>query len=352
MMDKASNNNIDKDTKTYLKDLDNNEIKAYIESLGEKPYRAKQVFEWMYKGVTDFSEMTNLSKELRSKLEDNSVLMTLQTLEVNKSSRDDTSKFLFETRDGEAIEAVFMKYKYGNSICMSSQAGCRMGCSFCASGMNGLSRNLTAGEMIDQLLLAQNITGEEIRHIVVMGTGEPFDNYDNVKKMIEILSDSSALGISRRSISVSTCGLVPTIELFAEDLPQVNLAISLHGPNDTIRNKIMPINSRYPIADIIKATKEYIAKTNRRVTFEYALIKGLNDRKQDAEELAILLRGINCHVNLIPLNYVDEANLKPTRREDAEAFMSILEDKNIQVTIRREMGGDINGACGQLRYTR
>lgn len=335
---------------TYLKDFNAKELESYIVSLGEKSFRAKQVYEWMYKGVTSFDEMTNLSKDLRQKLDESSKLMSLEILDVYESSKDDTRKFLFETDDGEVIEAVFMKYKYGNSICISSQAGCRMGCSFCASGMNGLTRNLAPGEMIDQLLLAQHITGEEIRHMVVMGTGEPFDNYDNVRKMIEIISGPEALGISRRNISVSTCGLVPTIELFADDLPQVNLAISLHAPNDAIRNKIMPINARYSIADVIQATKKYIAKTNRRVTFEYALIKGVNDRKQDAEELVTLLRGINCHVNLIPLNFVDEANLKPTRREDVEAFFSILEDKKIQVTVRREMGGDIDAACGQLRY--
>lgn len=337
------------DNKTSIKDMSLDELKDYLSSLDEKPFRAKQVYEWICKGATDFSEMTNLSKDLRDKLDENAYLMTLATVDVIVSQKDDTHKFVFETADNEVIEAVFMKYRYGNSICISSQAGCRMGCSFCASGMDGLSRNLTSGEMMDQLLLAQNITGEEIRHIVIMGTGEPFDNYDEVKKAVEIFSDQAGMGLSRRHITVSTCGLIPMIDRFAEDLPQVNLAISLHAPNDQIRNKIMPVNAKYPIAEIINASKDYVSKTNRRITFEYALIRGLNDKVEHAKELAELLRGLNCHVNLIPLNYVDESNLKPASRQSVEEFLSILEEKNIQVTVRREMGGDIDGACGQLR---
>lgn len=227
-----------------------------------------------------------------------------------------------------------------------------MGCSFCASGMDGLSRDLTPGEMVDQLLLAQNETGKEIRHIVIMGTGEPFDNYDNVKKAIEIMCLQEGLGLSKRNITVSTCGLLPYIERFADDLPQVNLAISLHAPNDKIRNKILPINSKYGVDDIITASRAYVKKTGRRITFEYALIRGLNDKPEHAEELAVLLRGINCHVNLIPLNDVDETSLKSSNRAVAEEFMSILEGKRIQATIRREMGGDIDAACGQLRRSR
>lgn len=335
-----------------IKDLDLEELKIFLGELGEKPFRAKQVFEWMFKDVKGFNDMTNLSKDLRNKLEENAELFTLKTIDVKESRRDGTKKFLFETHDGEAIESVFMEYRYGNSICISSQAGCRMRCSFCASGMDGLSRDLTPGEMIDQLILAQNKTGKEIRHMVIMGTGEPFDNYDNVKKAIEILCDPSGLGLSRRNITVSTCGLVPYMEKFADELPQVNLAISLHSPNDQIRNILLPVNSRYGISEIIKASKAYVEKTGRRITFEYALIKGLNDSPEHAEELAALLKGINCHVNLIPLNNVDESGLKSTSRAAAEEFMKMLEEKRIQVTIRREMGGDIDAACGQLRRGR
>ncbi len=332
-----------------IKDMSLEELKIFLEGLGEKPFRAKQVYEWIYKGASSFSDMTNLSKELRDKLLEKANLYTLTAIDVQRSNKDNTRKYLFVTNDYEAIESVFMEYRYGNSICISSQAGCRMGCCFCASGMDGLSRNLTPGEMIDQLLLAQNDTGKEIRHIVIMGTGEPFDNYDNVKKAVELIGAPEGLGLSRRHITVSTCGIIPYIEKFAADLPQVNLAISLHAPNDEIRNRIMPINSQYGINDIIKASWEYVKKTGRRITFEYALIKDLNDKPKHAEELAALLKGLNCHVNLIPLNNVKESELKPTARLAGEKFMSVLEGKNIQVTMRRELGGDIDAACGQLR---
>jgi 23S rRNA (adenine2503-C2)-methyltransferase len=332
----------------YIKDKSLDELRTFLESMGEKSFRAKQIFKWMYGSASAFSDMTNLSKDLRIKLEDNSKLFTLDIADIKKS-KDGTQKFLFRTHDGEVIESVFMEYKYGNSICISSQAGCRMGCSFCASGLNGLSRNLTPGEMIDQLVLAQNSTGKEIRHIIFMGTGEPFDNYNNLKKAIENLCDDAGLGLSKRNITVSTCGLIPVIEEFADELPQVNLAISLHGSNDDVRVQIMPINSKYGVEDIVRTAKDYVQKTGRRITFEYAMINGLNDTSKDAEELAGLLRGVNCHVNLIPLNKVDEIAYKPTLRSDVEKFMSVLEDKHIQVTIRRELGADIDGACGQLR---
>lgn len=335
--------------KTNIKDLSLDELKVFLSDLGEKPFRAGQVYEWMYKGAAGFDEMTNLSKELRNKLMERANLYSLTISDIKVSEHDGTQKYLFLTEDNEAIESVFMKYRYGNSICISSQAGCRMGCSFCASGMNGLSRNLSSGEMVDQLLLAQNTTGEEIRHIVIMGTGEPFDNYENVKKAVENLCNPKGLGLSKRNITVSTCGLIPYIERFSEELSQVNLAVSLHAPNDEIRNRIMPIGSKYPMADVMKASREYVRKTGRRITFEYALIRGVNDRPEHAEELAALVRGLNCHVNLIPLNNVDESEYKPANRAGAEKFMNILEEKNIQVTIRREMGSDIDAACGQLR---
>ena len=337
------------DKSVNIKDLDIDELTDFLKDLGEKPFRAKQVYGWMYKSAANFSDMTDLSKDLRKKLDENAKLYSLTLVDAKESKQDETVKFLYETEDKEAIEAVFMKYKYGNSICISSQAGCNMGCGFCASGINGLSRNLTPGEMIDQLLISQMVTGEEIRHIVVMGTGEPFDNYDNVVKAVKNLTDPAGLALSRRNITVSTCGIIPFMTKFSEDLPQVNLAVSLHASNDEIRNKIMPINKRYNISDVISASKEYVKRTGRRITFEYALIHGVNDKQEDAYELAGLLKGINCHVNLIPLNTVSEFNYKSTGRKDLDSFKDILEEKNIQVTIRRELGSDIDAACGQLR---
>jgi len=332
-----------------IKDLTSEELKGFVCTLGEKPFRAKQIYEWMYKGAGSFAEMTNLSKELRNKLSESASLFTLSIADFIESKEDETCKFLFETEDNEIIEAVFMKYKYGNSICISSQAGCKMGCIFCASGMNGLSRDLTPGEMADQFIMAQHVTGQKIRHVVIMGIGEPFENYDNIKKFIENLSRPEGLGLSRRNITVSTCGIIPYIERFAEDLPQVNLAISLHAPNDNIRDELMPINSKYRLSDLIQASREYVEKTGRRVSFEYVLIKGINDRPGHAEELAKLLKGLNCHVNLIPINQVKESVYKPSSDKDAAVFMNILEEKRIQVTKRRELGKDIDAACGQLR---
>ncbi len=335
--------------KTDIKSLTKEELERYLEQLGEKKFRARQIFSWLNKGVESFEDMTDLSKDLRQKLNDHSVIVQLDILKVQSSKKDGTRKYLFGLKDGNSIESVFMKYQFGNTVCISSQAGCRMGCEFCASTVGGLMRNLTAAEMIDQILAIERDTGEKISNIVVMGTGEPFDNYENLSKFIKNVHDKDGLFIGMRSITVSTCGLVPKMEEFAKHFPQVNLAVSLHAPNDAIRNKIMPISKRYPMEELLKACTEHTETTGRRITYEYALIKGLNDSDRNANELASRLKGSNCHVNLIPLNRVAETGLSGTERTDAERFRELLEKRGIQATVRRELGSDIDAACGQLR---
>lgn len=335
--------------KTDIINMSIKEMEQFMEQLGEKKFRARQIFGWIYKGVDSFDEMTNLSKELKKKLYENAVLTKLIILNVQKSEKDGTRKYLFGLRDGNSIESVFMKYKFGNTVCISSQAGCRMMCSFCASAINGLHRNLTAGEMADQIISIEKDTGEKVTNIVVMGTGEPLDNYENLLKFIKNIHEKDGLYLSLRNITVSTCGLIPKMTEFAENLPQVNLAVSLHAPNDNIRNKIMPISKKYPMDELIAESRRYIAKTGRRLTFEYALIKGVNDSDKNAKELAERLRGINCHVNIIPLNQVTETGFRGTEREEAKRFCEILESRGIQATVRRELGSDIDAACGQLR---
>ncbi|MCI8610040.1 MAG: 23S rRNA (adenine(2503)-C(2))-methyltransferase RlmN [Firmicutes bacterium] len=346
-----------KDNKINLKDLQMDELKTFLKSIDEPVFRGKQIFHWLYGGgaegrpggVHSFDEMTNLPKTLRQKLTETADTGLLTPIKVQISKVDGTRKYLFGLKDGNAIESVFMKYKYGNSICVSSQAGCRMGCKFCASGMDGLRRNLTAGEMIEQLLAAERDTGEKINHVVVMGTGEPFDNYENLAGFIRLLHEPLGLNLSMRNITVSTCGLVPMIECFAEEFPQVNLAISLHAPNDEIRGEMMPVSKAYPMDVLLEACRAYTKKTSRRITFEYTLVKGVNDGASHGEELAQRLKGMLCHVNLIPLNQVEETGLFTTEKKAAEAFRQILEKRGIPATIRRELGDDIDGACGQLR---
>lgn len=335
--------------KKDLKNLTIKELEQYLEELGEKKFRAKQIFGWIYRGAESFAEMSDLSKELRQKLEDDAEIKKLQILKVQNSEKDGTRKYLFGLEDGNSIESVFMKYKFGNTICISSQAGCRMGCSFCASAINGLQRNLTAGEMADQILSIEKDTGEKVGNVVVMGTGEPLDNYENLSKFIENINEKDGLNIGMRSITISTCGLIPKMMDAAKDFPQINLAVSLHAPNDAIRSKLMPINKRFPMDELLAACNQHIALTGRRITFEYALVKGLNDSDRNGTELAARLRGINCHVNLIPLNRVTETGLQGTERSNVERFRDILEKRGLQVTIRRELGSDIDAACGQLR---
>lgn len=332
-----------------LRNLEYKEVEGLIRSIGEPAFRAKQIFSWIYKGVTSFDEMNNVPKNLRERLSEIAYIGRIKPIEVQKSKTDGTRKYLFELEDGNRIESVFMKYKYGNSICVSSQAGCRMGCRFCASTRNGLERNLTSGEILSQLMEAELDTGEKIGHIVVMGTGEPFDNYDNLSKFIRIVNDKQGINLGMRNITVSTCGVVPIIKKFAKDFPQVNLAISLHGTTNGIRGKMMPVNKSYPLEVLISACKEYTNETGRRITFEYTLVNGVNDSNQDADRLCSLLKNMLCHVNLIPLNRVAETGFDTVSREKALIFQEILEKRGIPATVRRELGADIDAACGQLR---
>lgn len=332
-----------------LKDLTQEELKQFFQEIGEKPFRGKQVFQWIYKGANSFEQMRNLPQNLREKLKEKATVKGLDILRVQKSKTDETRKYLFGLADGNSIESVFMKYKYGNSICVSSQAGCRMGCKFCASAIGGLHRNLTPGEMADQILSIQRDTGEVINHVVVMGTGEPFDNYDNLKKFIQLINTKEGLHIGMRNITVSTCGIVPQIERFAEDFNQVNLAISLHSADDKIRGKMMPVNKAYPVDALLDACRMYVQKTGRRVTFEYALVKDVNDTKEQIDLLAAKTKGMLCHINLIPLNQVKDTGFSGTNRRRAAEVAKYLEDRGLTVTVRRELGADIDAACGQLR---
>lgn len=337
-----------------LRDLTVKELEEYFVSIGEKPFRAKQVFEWLNRGVDSFDEMSNIPKELRERLSDaeasdDITIGRINILRKQESRTDGTIKYLFQLRESIAVESVFMKYKYGNSICVSSQAGCRMGCAFCASTIGGLTRNLSAGEILMQVIGAERDTGEKISHVVIMGTGEPFDNYDNIVKFINLAHEPKGLGLSMRNITVSTCGLVPKIMEFAKDLPQVNLAVSLHAPNDEVRSRIMPVNRTYNVARLISECKRYTEATHRRITFEYALIAGVNDAPGQADELADLLRGMLCHVNLIPLNEVSETGLAGSPKAQVQEFLARLESRGITATVRRELGSDIDAACGQLR---
>lgn len=332
-----------------LRNLSLEEMEELAVSMGQPKFRGKQVFGWIYKGVKDFREMSNLPEVFRTELAENCVIGSLKVVLVQKSKTDGTRKYLYELADGNQIESVFMKYKYGNSICVSSQAGCRMGCKFCASTRLGLARNLTAGEIISQIMEAEAESGEKIGHIVVMGTGEPFDNYENLSKFIRLVHDKNGLNIGLRNITVSTCGLVPVIKRFAEDFPQVNLAISLHGTTDEIRSSMMPINRKYSLEELFPACREYTEITNRRITFEYTLVNGVNDRDEDAARLYKLLKGMLCHINLIPLNKVDGTGFDTVSRKRAEEFRVYLEDRGIPATVRRELGSDISAACGQLR---
>ncbi len=331
------------------------ELKSFaVDELGEKAFRGKQLFAWVNRGVADFDEMTDLPKPLREKLKDLAFAGNVSVMEVQKDSRDGTHKFLFGfgepgQKPSDAVEGVFMKYRYGNSLCVSSQVGCRMGCRFCASALGGFVRNLTAGEMLGQVFAAEEYTGEPVSHIVVMGMGEPFDNYDQLKRFLEILHDPDGRNLSYRNITVSTSGIVPAIERFAGDFPQVNLAVSLHCADDEGRSGLMPINRKWPVDQLLEAVRRYTEKTGRRVTFEYALIRGENDKPEDIDLLRDKLRGILCHVNLIPLNKVEESGLEGTNRRRAEEIAAQLERGGITATVRRELGGDIDGACGQLR---
>ena len=328
------------------------ELEDIITQMNEPKFRAKQVYTWLTKGV-DFSSMTNLPKSLIHKLSEKYVSNGVEIYSKLISKVDGTRKYIFKLQDGNIIEGVLMSYKYGNTICISTQVGCRMNCSFCASTLDGLVRNMTAGEMLGEVIAVNNDiskNGERcITNIVLMGSGEPLDNYDNVVKFLNLVSSSDGLNISRRNISLSTCGIVPNIYRLSEDMKGVTLTISLHAPNDKLRSDIMPVNNAYSIKELIDACRYYFEVSGRRIIFEYSMIKGKNDSDEIALELSKLLKGLPCHVNLISLNYVKERGLHSTSQDNVLNFKKILEKNGISTTIRRSMGSDIEGACGQLR---
>lgn len=326
------------------------ELKAEMASIGEKPFRAAQIYSWLHEKLADdFDEMTNLSRALREKLNEQYEIRKVEMVTRQISKIDGTNKFLFCLKDGNMVESVLMKYKHGNSVCISSQVGCRMGCRFCASTLDGLERNLTPSEMLRQIYQIQKISGDRVSNIVVMGTGEPLDNYDHFVKFIHLLTDENGLHISQRNITASTCGIVPNILRLAEEHLQITLALSLHGSNQEKRSSLMPIAKKYELSEVLAACDTYFEKTGRRITFEYSLVHGVNDTDADANELIGILKKRNCHLNLIPVNPIKERDFEKPDRKSAEKFKNILEKYGINVTIRREMGSDIDGACGQLR---
>jgi len=336
--------------KIDIKSLDMEKLTAFLVSIGEKPFRAKQLYEWMHRKLAaDFNEMTNLPNSMKEKLLQLTEFTSLTVVEEKISKIDGTRKYLFALSDGNVIESVLMKYKHGNSVCISSQVGCRMGCRFCASTLDGLERNLSPSEMLDQIYRIQKITGERVSNVVVMGSGEPLDNFDYLIQFIRLLTDENGLNISQRNITVSTCGIVPGILRLADEDLQITLALSLHAPNDEVRKTLMPVANRFPLKDVLVACQAYFEKTGRRLTFEYSLVSGVNDNLKEASALAALLKGQHGHVNLIPVNPIKERNYVQSDRKAIEAFKNLLEKNGINVTIRREMGRDINGACGQLR---
>lgn len=336
--------------KKDIKSMTGEELAAEIANLGEKPFRAAQLYDWMHgKQARSFAEMTNLSKEFRRVLEEHFSYTSLTPVDMQESRIDGTKKFLFGLADGNVVESVWMKYKHGNSVCISSQVGCRMGCRFCASTLDGLERNLLPSEMLDQIYAITRLTGERVSNVVVMGTGEPFDNYENLLRFLRLLTDEKGLHISQRNITVSTCGLVPYIYRLAEERLQITLALSLHATTDEKRRRLMPIANRYSIDELMRACADYFSKTGRRITLEYSLVGGVNDTDEDAAELSALAGPLHCHVNLIPVNPIKERDFVQSEAERIIAFKNKLEKNRINVTIRREMGRDIDGACGQLR---
>lgn len=336
--------------KTDIKSLTLPQLQREMEKLGEKKFRAAQIYEWLHKKLAeDFAEMTNLSLSLREKCGGYFELTALRAVRIQESKSDGTKKFLFALSDGNMVESVLMRYHHGNSVCISSQAGCKMGCRFCASTLGGLVRNLTVSEMLDQVYRVQRSSGERVSNVVVMGIGEPLDNMENLIRFIRMLTDENGLHISQRNLTVSTCGLAPQIRELAEENLQITLALSLHGVTDEKRRKMMPVAEKYSLAELMAACRYYFEKTGRRITFEYALAKGVNDTKEDAQELAGLALSVRAHVNLIPVNPVRERTFTASGKGTVRAFQKKLEEAGVPVTLRREMGRDIDGACGQLR---
>ena len=336
--------------KIDIKSLDFQELENSIKEMGLPKFRASQIYDWLHKKlVTSFDEMTNLSADLRNKLAEQYCITACEVARMQESKEDGTRKYLFKLRDGNYVESVFMRYHHGNSVCISSQVGCRMGCKFCASTLDGLTRCLEPSEMLEQIYRIQALTGERVSNVVVMGTGEPMDNYDNLLKFIKLLTDEHGLNISQRNITVSTCGIVENMKRLAEENLSITLALSLHSVTDEKRRELMPIANKYSIEELMDACEYYFEKTGRRITFEYALVRDVNDTDEDARGLIRLAGRVKAHVNLIPVNPIKERDYRETAREGVLAFKNKLEKSRINVTIRREMGRDIDGACGQLR---
>lgn len=333
----------------HLKSMTLAEMRSYFSERDLPEFRAAQVYTWLHKGVRSYDEMTNLPRALREQLAREQPLYAPQVLRRQESKLDGTIKYLWRLADGNCVETVLMRYHYGNSVCISTEVGCRMGCAFCASTIGGLVRRLEPHEMLDEVLFTQIDSGLPISHIVLMGIGEPLDNFDNVMRFLELVNSEQGMNISMRHISLSTCGLVPKIDELASRKLQLTLSVSLHAPNDTVRDKIMPVNRAYPSEQLLDACRRYYAATSRRISFEYAMIDGVNDREEDAMELLRRLKGLPAHFNLIPLNHVDESPLKPSSKKAVARFQQILEQGGVTATVRRTLGGDIDASCGQLR---
>ena len=332
-----------------IKSMTQQEMAQTLKDLGQPSFRAKQVYTWLHKGVRSYEQMSNLPKTLRETLAEQYPFYSPKVVRRQESQKDGTIKYLWELSDGNCVETVLMRYHYGNTVCISTEVGCRMGCAFCASTLGGLVRKLEPYEMLDQVLFTQVESGLPVSHIVLMGIGEPLDNFDNVMRFLELVNCADGMNISMRHISLSTCGLVPGIDALAEKKLQLTLSVSLHAPTDEIRNTIMPVNKAYPTEELLAACRRYYEKTNRRISFEYAMIDGVNDTPQAAKLLLKRLKGLPAHMNLIPLNHVEESPLKPSTREAVHRFQKILEDGGIPATVRRTLGGDIDASCGQLR---
>lgn len=326
------------------------ELKEYLNSIGEKPFRAKQIYEWLHQKLVEcFDDMTNISNNLKEKLNNDFYIQSLEMVQVLTSKIDGTQKFLFRLNDGNVIESVLMRYKHGNSVCISTQVGCRMGCRFCASTLDGLVRNLKPSEMLEEIYYIQRYSKERVSNIVLMGSGEPMDNFDNVLSFVKAISDENGLHISQRNITISSCGLAEKIKELADSNVQVTLALSLHAADDETRKQLMPIAYKYSIREVLEACQYFFDKTGRRITFEYSLVAGVNDTKEEAAKLVHLIKGMNCHVNLIPVNPIKERDFKRSTKVNIASFKGHLEKNGINATVRREMGSDIQGACGQLR---
>ena len=325
------------------------EISAVLKELNQPAFRAKQLFSWLHRGVGSYEEMTDLPQSLRAALAQRYPIHRPQVVRKQESQRDGTIKYLWKLSDGNCVETVLMRYHYGNTVCISTEVGCRMGCAFCASTLGGLVRPLEPEEMLEQVMFTQQDSGLQVSHIVLMGIGEPLDNFENVMRFLELVNDPKGMNISMRHISLSTCGLVPKIRLLAQKKLQLTLSVSLHAPSDGVRDTIMPVNKAYPTEELLQACREYYAITGRRISFEYAMIDGVNDREEDAKLLLKRLKGLPAHMNLIPLNHVEESPLKPSSRKAVQRFQQILEEGGVPATVRRTLGGDIDASCGQLR---